>query len=204
MYENNIGLVILAGGGARRMGGANKALLRLGEESFLERLCKCLSFFGEKFLSTNDPATAKGSGLIPIRDVYHDSGPLGGVFSPLRVCRSNSLLVVPCDMPLFDRDAARTLCAAFDGNKEDVLIYNNGHRQPICGIYSKKCLPWMEKILASGDCCIMSVSNHVRMRELPTSRRDIFINVNSVEDLRVLSESKALPAHLPGSDTGLH
>ena len=46
--------VILAGGSSRRMGRC-KAALTLDGESMLRRIARCLSGFGELWISANDP-----------------------------------------------------------------------------------------------------------------------------------------------------
>ncbi len=191
MDKRDIGVVILAGGGARRMGGVNKALLQWNGRSFLEWICDALCDFDERFLSVANDAAAPVAGLTAVPDVYPDSGPLGGVYSALLQSKKEALLVVPCDSPLFDRAAADALCESFDPESDDVLVFHDGHLQPLCGIYAKTCIPAMKRCLDANDCCIMSIYDHLRMRTLPTKRHDVFTNVNAPADLQALNDNSS-------------
>ena len=83
----NIAGVILAGGLARRMGGGDKALLRLGGETLLARvIARIKPQVGEMVLNANgDPARFAEFGLPVVADTVEGfAGPLAGILAGMR------------------------------------------------------------------------------------------------------------------------
>jgi molybdopterin-guanine dinucleotide biosynthesis protein A len=187
MVNRSVGVAILAGGQGRRMGGLCKALLCHGGESFLSRIATAVQMFDERLLSTNDPAMATAIGFVPVKDLHPDAGPLAGVFSALTAARSDALLVVPCDMPLFSRELAKYLAEALR-NDDDALVCvePDGRTHPLCGIYSKNCLPAAGGCLAAGEFSMMALLDKVRTRQVVIDAnvfgQDLFANINTWQD----------------------
>src|SRR3954452_2617992 len=85
MTIDTFGLV-LAGGLARRMGGGDKALIRIGNETILERtLTRLTPQVGGVVLNANgDPARFASFGLPVVADSVPDfAGPLAGILAGL-------------------------------------------------------------------------------------------------------------------------
>lgn len=186
-----MGGLILAGGRSRRMG-RDKALLRAGGVTFLERVASQLRHLPELLLSVgqgegNAGSPYAASGLPLVADRFPDAGPLGGIASALGVCRSNALLVAACDMPLFCRGLADYLAAVIrDG--DDVCIFTDraGRPQPLCGIYRKRALPILEAQLAAGDLRLQSALARLRTRHFSLEHSaypdEALANVNTPEE----------------------
>ena len=77
--KRTYGVLILAGGKGRRMGGANKALLQLQQQTFLSRLENALSDFDEKLISLQDASWLGDSPFLPVFDQVADRGPMEGL-----------------------------------------------------------------------------------------------------------------------------
>ena len=97
--------------------GSDKAGLRLGGRTFLELIKGELSDFDELLISVAEGEGDAGT----VSDIYKKCGPMGGIYSALRAAKSDALLVVPCDLPLFGRSLARELAANMDEDT-DALI----------------------------------------------------------------------------------
>jgi molybdopterin-guanine dinucleotide biosynthesis protein A len=145
------GAVILCGGKSLRMG-TDKALLTLDGLPFLERLSCELSEFDELLISVDSTDNHPPIKLTSIADIYPNCGPMGGLCTALSVCKSDALIVLSCDMPLFRRDFGEYLCGEFTPDADAVVpLTSDGRVHPLCAVYGKTALPIFERLLASGN-----------------------------------------------------
>src|SRR5262245_15042285 len=110
---SGITAAILAGGRARRMGGAPKGLALLGGTAILERQIAILAPRSSEILlvaaSPEDrsapPWPADRLAALPVRQI-HDrfaaAGPMGGLHAALDACRTEWMFAFACDMPFLD------------------------------------------------------------------------------------------------------
>src|ERR1700733_5478289 len=104
--ESTLGLV-LAGGLARRMGGGDKARIRIGGATILQRVLACLEPQCEGVIinANGDPARFADTGLPVIADSVPDfAGPLAGILAGLDWAAANApqcewLASAPGDCP---------------------------------------------------------------------------------------------------------
>ncbi|MBR4289319.1 MAG: molybdenum cofactor guanylyltransferase [Oscillospiraceae bacterium] len=199
--KRTYGVLILAGGKGRRMGGANKALLQLQQQTFLSRLENALSDFDEKLISLQDASWLGDSPFLPVFDQVTDRGPMEGLRCSLSLCRSDALLVVACDMPLFSGKLAKAMLQAGEGFDAVICQDRAGRIHPLCGIYSKQCLPAIESMIARGNYKITDIMKAVPslIFSLETSVfSDMLLsNINTPEALEALRQDKSLERGTP-------
>lgn len=194
----NIGAVILAGGKSCRMG-SDKAALRFGGQSFLERAISALEGFDEIILSTNNRAPYDAYGLPVVNDIYPGCGPIGGLHAALSACSSDALFCVTCDMPLFEAPLAAHLCAQFRADLDAVVaVSRDGYLHPLCAVYRKTAAAVFERQIRAGRNKITDAYTQMRVRYAPladTPYADtLLLNVNTPEELaqlRTVYESAA-------------
>jgi molybdopterin-guanine dinucleotide biosynthesis protein A len=109
--------LILAGGGARRMGGGDKPLVRLGAGTLLDHVIGAVGpqVAGLALSANGDPARFAGWGLPVLADAVAGWGPLGGMLAGLRWAAgegARGLLVAPGDTPFLPADLATRLGGA--------------------------------------------------------------------------------------------
>ncbi|MGR3311701.1 MAG: molybdenum cofactor guanylyltransferase, partial [Candidatus Brocadiales bacterium] len=76
--------IILAGGKNVRMGGRNKAFLKIGDKSFIEHQIERLQrVFDEVIISARTPEAYSHLNLPIATDIIPDKGPMGGIYSGL-------------------------------------------------------------------------------------------------------------------------
>jgi molybdopterin-guanine dinucleotide biosynthesis protein A len=108
---------VLAGGLARRMGGGDKARIRIGGKTILQRVLAGITpqCTGAIINANGDPARFADTGLIVVADSVPDfAGPLAGILAGLdwaaaNVSRIEWLLSVPGDCPFLPRNLAARL-----------------------------------------------------------------------------------------------
>ena len=190
MEHPEITVQIMAGGRSSRMG-QDKALVRLGGQTLLERAVETWSDWGGGlFLSVGHPerAALAPKGAVPVADRYPDCGPLGGLHAGLAVCPTPLLLLCAVDTPLLGPEQAEGLAAAI--GTADACVYTvEGRPQPLFGLYrTTTCLPVAERLLAAGERRMRTLLVQVNTAELPAPDETRFRNLNTPEELRKMEE----------------
>ena len=109
--------IILAGGGATRMGGGDKGLLHVGEVPILSRIIVALRPQCDALVlnANGDPTRFAGFGLPIVADgTPEPAGPLGGILAGLdwiavRHPAATHAITVPTDTPFLPPDLAARL-----------------------------------------------------------------------------------------------
>ena len=120
--------VILAGGLARRMGGGDKALLRLGRETLLARvIARLRPQVGEMVLNANgDPTRFAEFGLPVVADTVGGfAGPLAGILEGMRWAAAKGYTHVASaagDTPFFPADLVARLSQAVQSSGQPISL----------------------------------------------------------------------------------
>ena len=120
--------------------------------------------------------------------VYSDSipekGPLGGIYTGLLKSRTEKNLILSCDSPYIE---SKMLNYIVENSSEcDLTIgTTEGKSQPLLGVYSKSCIPIIEKQLSENKLKISDLFEIVKTKLLPLDEFDSknFLNLNSPSDL---------------------
>lgn len=194
-----VGAVILAGGKSSRMNGRNKALLHLKGQSFLEKILRELSGFQEVLISADRMERYPQYQGMVVPDLFPGTGPIGGLYSSLSACKSDALLVVSCDMPLFSAQLGEYLLS-YHASQWDALVLEDrsGRLQPLCGIYQKSSLPVLLEQLQSGNYKMLDLLARLRVKTVKlrySAFPDTCVwNINSPEDYARLLRTQRAPA----------
>ena len=139
MRNTCCGVLLLAGGKSSRLG-QNKALLEYDGVPMIRRIAEQCVAFPEKILSS--PIDLPVEGFWRIADDTPECGPLGGIVSALRQCRSEALLVLSCDLACYRAELGDYLLSFLDsGWPAWCLRSRDGRTHYLCGIYTKAALP---------------------------------------------------------------
>jgi molybdenum cofactor guanylyltransferase len=127
--------VVLAGGLARRMGGGDKANIRIGGKTILERtLARLRPQCRRLILNANgDPARFVGTGLTAVPDSVPDyPGPLAGILAGLDWAAKHEIewvATVPGDCPFLPRDLVARLHRARVEAGAPIACASSGERR---------------------------------------------------------------------------
>jgi molybdenum cofactor guanylyltransferase len=159
--------IILSGGLNSRMRGRNKALLEVGGESILNRLLTSLRpLFEEILLVTRQPHLYTDFSVQIVEDIYKDRSALTGIHAALVNARAAYGFVVPCDTPFLKPEVVRLLLDALEPQSDAVVPLLGNHYEPLCAIYSKRCLPLIEAMLDRGDYRIIHLFDQIAVKFL--------------------------------------
>lgn len=185
----SVSAAVMAGGKSRRMG-QDKAWLDLGDgRPIVRRVVDVLrEVADEVFIVANDERFAS-LGLRVVPDRYPDGGVLGGIATGVAAAAHDRVLVAACDMPFLSPAVFRLLVAR-SGGAEAVIPVVGADQEALHALYTKACLPAMERALASGRRRVISFFGDVRLRvveeaELRAVDPELrsFTNLNTPEEL---------------------
>ncbi len=143
---------ILTGGASSRMG-TDKARLRLGGKTFVERAEEALRAITTRVCLVSARMDGASSGLPVIKDIYLDRGALGGLHATLKHGASQWVAVVPCDLPFVTGSLLKRL-ASFASEQFHAIapMQADGRPQPLCALYRRdECLPVVEQLIRDGE-----------------------------------------------------
>src|SRR3982751_3045935 len=125
---------ILVGGASRRMG-ADKAELKLGHRSFVERVAEALAAIAAEVSVVGDRDETQIHHLKVVRDVYPAWGALGGLHGALSACRKRWAAVVACDLPFVTGELFVRLASLRENFDAVVPVQPDGRLQPLFALY---------------------------------------------------------------------
>lgn len=200
--DKDVRTLILMGGKGRRMGYVAKGALKFQGKTFLDRIRDELHPLGLPcVLSTSDRENLAGEeGTVYVKDIpkTHDGsgvGPLGGIWSCFQQTGAQGFLTVSCDMPLFRKEMFQALMHRLKPEYDAVLWRTrDGRIHPVCGYYSRSCLPVLTKAIEAEDYRMMKLLPEFNYLVVDTFKEHIpdiwFTNINSPEALEKLRVRK--------------
>ena len=185
--------IILAGGMSRRLG-RNKVLIPMGGEPLINRVTGRLSQVVDRMIVVvNGPERASELDLPDqvrvVVDIHADKATLGGIFTGLSEAETQWGIVVACDMPFLNVTLLRKMLELREGYDAVVPVVD-GYPEPTHAIYSRTCLPAIERKVLANDLKIARFYDDVRVNFLAEDqigRLDpeglSFFNINTQQDL---------------------
>jgi molybdopterin-guanine dinucleotide biosynthesis protein A len=198
--------LVLAGGQARRMGGGDKALLRIGGETVLSRtLRRVTPHCRAVALNANgDPSRFAAFGLPVIADSVADfAGPLAGVLAGMDWAAAADpdaewLATVPGDCPFLPHDLIPRLHHARNESGRPIACAKSGEwRHPVAAIWPVGLREDLRHALTAENLRKIEIFTErygVALAEWPDRPIDYFFNVNRPDDL---AEAERIAAENP-------
>jgi molybdopterin-guanine dinucleotide biosynthesis protein A len=194
MVTSRVALVvsaaILAGGRARRFGGADKAQLAVGRARIIDRQLAALSAVADDIrIVCNDPDRYAALGVRVIPDAIRDAGPLGGIYSALLDARHDRVLVLACDLPFVTAALLGRLIEESTHGDVDAIVPRSARGlEPLCALYAARCAAAARDRIQQGTLQAAGLLDVVRTRILepevlaPYDEGALFENVNTPHD----------------------
>jgi molybdopterin-guanine dinucleotide biosynthesis protein A len=200
--------LVLAGGLARRMGGGDKARIKIGGASILQRVLACLTpqCSGIIINANGDPARFADTGLPVVADSVPDfAGPLAGILAGLDWAAQNApavewLASVPGDCPFLPKDLVARLHDARAASNVPLACARSGEwRHPVVGLWPVKLREDLRHALVGEDLHkieLWTARHGIGIAEWPTVPFDPFFNVNTPKDA---AQAEAIAAKYPNA-----
>ena len=183
--------IILAGGLNTRFEGREKAFVPVGGQRMLDRLMARLApLFDEIILVTNRPLNYLDWDVHIVTDIFDTRSSLTGIHAGLFYCTHPYAFCVGCDTPFLNRGVVEILVHSVETNVDVVIPDTGAGFEPLCAVYSVRCLNAIEANLKNSRLKIQSFFNTVRVKKIPEKTLRAadpqlvsFFNVNRPEDL---------------------
>ena len=135
--------IVLAGGAGRRLGGVDKAEIRVGETTLLTRAMEAVR--GASRCVVVGPPRSLPSGVVRVLENPPGGGPVAAIGAGLAEVREALVVVLACDMPFVDAELVERLVRAGQPSSgsasqtqrsDGVLVVDEkGERQPLAAAY---------------------------------------------------------------------
>jgi molybdenum cofactor guanylyltransferase len=198
--------LVLAGGLARRMGGGDKALIRIGTQTILDRVLERLTpaCTGIVLNANGDPARFAPFGLPVVPDdVEGFAGPLAGILAGLDWAARHApgtewLVSAPGDCPFLPRDLVPRLHAARAEARTALACAQSGDwRHPVVGLWQVALRGDLRRALLDEGLRkieVWTARHGVALAAWPAEPVDPFFNVNTPEDAAAATRISAQDA----------
>jgi molybdenum cofactor guanylyltransferase len=186
--------LVLAGGLARRMGGGDKARIKIGGVTILQRVLACLKPQCDRIIinANGDTARFADTGLPVVADSVPDfAGPLAGILAGLDWVSANApahewLLSVPGDCPFLPNDLVARLHQARVAAGVPLACARSGEwRHPVVGIWPVALSQDLRRALVDENLHkieLWTARYGIAIADWPDVPIDPFFNVNTPED----------------------
>ncbi len=188
--------LVLAGGLARRMGGGDKARIKIGKSTIIDRVLATLSGQCVDIIinANGDPTRFSDTGCVVVPDSVPDfAGPLAGILAGLDYLAEQDngvewMLSVPGDCPFLPDDMVERLHEARRemGAGVPLACARSGEwRHPVVGLWPLALREDLRKALFNEGLHkieIWTARHGIAIADWPDQPVDPFFNVNTPED----------------------
>jgi molybdenum cofactor guanylyltransferase len=152
--------VALTGGMNIRFGGENKAFVKIGNQTILEKIVSTFNdFFNESLLITNQPDHYLAYDMPIFTDVFPIRSPLCGIHAGLFYAKTPYIFVAACDIPFLKKEMVQTIIREIESGYEVIIPETEKGLEALCAVDSKRCLPIIERQLKEQIAAIGETAN---------------------------------------------
>ncbi|MFE7706219.1 NTP transferase domain-containing protein [Streptomyces sp. NPDC057486] len=162
--------IVLAGGAAKRLGGADKPALRVGGRALLDRvLAACADAAATVVVGGRRPTVRP---VTWAREEPQGGGPLAALGAGVRLTTAGHLLVLSADLPFLGESTVKELlAAAAQGERDGALcVDQDGRDQPLVAVYRSEPLRRELALLATEHGSLAGLPLRLLTHELDLSR----------------------------------
>jgi len=195
--------LILAGGLARRMGGGDKARIRIGGITILGRVLATMTPQCSSLIinANGDPARFADTKLAVVADSIPDfAGPLAGILAGLDWAAAHSpettdIVSVPGDCPFLPTDLVARLAAAREATGTPLACARSSDwRHPVVGLWPVELREDLRHALTHEGLHkieLWTARHGIAIADWPATPIDPFFNVNTPEDVAAAERAAA-------------
>ena len=191
--QNGVVGVLLAGGLARRMGGGDKSLRKLGGRTLLRRVAERLGPQVQTMVlnANGDPGRFSAYEMPVVADVVGGHvGPLAGVLTGMEWASEHApdcswIVTAPTDAPFFPTDLVLRLLTAVAG-ADLACAASNGRTHPVVGLWPvdlREPLRVALEVEAVRKVDVWTARYRLATASFDGEPVDPFFNANTTEDL---------------------
>ncbi|RPK62326.1 molybdopterin-guanine dinucleotide biosynthesis protein MobA [Streptomyces sp. ADI96-02] len=165
-------VIVLAGGAAKRLGGADKPGVRVGGRALLDRVLAACADAGATVVVGGRRATARP--VAWTREEPEGGGPLAALGAGVGLTAAERVLVLSADLPFLSRETVDALLAAADEDGREGALCTDpaGRDQPLVAVYRAEPLRRELALLATEHGSLAGLPLRLLTVELDLARVD--------------------------------
>ena len=178
--------------------GMDKRFLSVHGKPLLDRVLSVLrDVFPEVLLVlAEEDIPGQDEKIRIVTDLIPGCAAVGGLYTGLSCSRYPRAFVVACDMPFINPAVIELFSQKIDAADMVLAELVNG-LQPLHGLYSKTCLPFLKEMIDGRDLCLQDIAGKQgltvhRIHESEIKRLDpqliSFLNLNSPADVELANK----------------
>lgn len=195
--------VILAGGKNSRLPGKKKAFRKIGDLMILESLYQLFSrLFKEVIIVVNEPEEFAGWDMMVVTDIIPSKCALAGLHAGLFYASFPHAYVTACDTPFVKESVVDYMVNQIEKGVDVIVPRTDDGIETLSAVYSKACIPLIEKNLEKNIFMIKKFFRKKKVREIPVEKLkhldphlDFIFNVNTPKDLetaKIMADKKEM------------
>ncbi len=179
-------IAVLAGGRSSRMG-RDKALLRIDEETLLERTCRLAATIGPVLVVGREkPMDWRDATIAFVVDPARGDGPLSGLHTALEWAIGqghDALVLVPCDLPRLTVEALRWI-ATTPGGEHGMASVVDDLPQPLASRYRANLVATARAALDNGQRSLQRLiaGNRFTLVPVPGEHHEALRGINTAAE----------------------
>ncbi|MEV1048413.1 NTP transferase domain-containing protein [Streptomyces sp. NPDC049916] len=168
-------VIVLAGGAAKRLGGADKPAVRVGGRTLLDRVLTACAGAGVTVVVGDRRPTARP--VTWTREVPQSGGPLAALGAGVRLTTADIVLVLSADLPFLEASTVQSLVAAAvaaerEGGDGALCTDPDGRDQPLVAAYRAEPLRRELALIATEHGSLAGLPLRLLTAELDLARVD--------------------------------
>lgn len=197
LIDDQVAGLILAGGQNSRMGGTDKAFLRVEGQTVFERTLTLLQrCFPQVVVVSNRPEKYACFDVQVTRDEFLGCGPLAGIHAGLRHVRLPYAFVVACDMPFLRPEPIAFVIQQLT-TEDAVIPCWDGDIEPLHAVYATALRPRMGDALRRGMRAIREFLPEIHVRYVPEAiMRQVHGADESLRNVNTPEEAARFAVHV--------
>ncbi len=187
--ENDVGIIILAGGKSNRMG-TDKGLLVVNNLPVIQYIINTCQKISNDIIIVSNNEDYKQFGYPVIEDKIKNIGPMGGLYAGLLSAKIETNLILSCDVPLVSKSLLMEIITA-KSDKNDVIVSKYKKQiHPLIGLYSKLVIPKIEYFIKGNLYKMSKIYSKDRSMVLDLSHfpSKEFLNLNTIKELELFKQ----------------
>jgi molybdenum cofactor guanylyltransferase len=160
---------VLAGGESRRFG-SPKAFAKREGKYFFQFAVNALRSFVQDIYIVSHPALVSrfqqvtDDKVMIDEEAYRGQGPLAGIYTVMKQTDAEWVFVLPCDMPYIRPSTVAKMMEYVDEQVDIIVSAHFDRIQPLVGIYHRRTMEHIERLLKAGDNRMISLLDCCRVR----------------------------------------
>jgi molybdopterin-guanine dinucleotide biosynthesis protein A len=138
MSRDRFDAIVLAGGASRRFGGADKAMMRVGDRTMLERAVDAVADAATTIVA--GPRRPLDADVVWFQEQPPGAGPAYALAGAIESVSADVVVVLACDLPFASRNVVARLIEAMGDSDAAVLRDESQRAQPLFAAYRTNAL----------------------------------------------------------------